>query len=264
MNKKFVLVSFVFLPVMAIAVFLILKIPESSKNNSIQQTGGEVSWQFDQTSKTWQNTGSSPPCPEPLTFPSPVDINLVSGILYPGQVRGGDYKAHGGFRFDNLQSNEVKVYAPLDARVVQAARHTQGGEIQYVLYFINDCGIMYKLDHLLEVTEKFQNIMESIPLAGDADTRTTQVNPSVYVAKGELVATKVGLEKTKNIFFDFGVYDLRKTNGVDYSSRNYFNIEEHGMYAICWLDNLEEPTKSIAKSLSGADGQMGKTSDYCD
>lgn len=226
-----------------------------------KKVGSSVSWEFDQNTKVWQAIGVPPNCPEPFTFPSPIDVTLATSVLYPGQVRGGDYKAHGGFRLDNLSGNDVNVYAPFDGKLVQAARHTQGSEVQYVLYFTNDCGMAYKLDHLLKVTEKFEKIFENVPLAGDNNTRTTQINPPVFTSKGELVATKVGL--SGNVFFDFGVYDLRKTNGVNYKGRNIYNVEQYGGHALCWLDYLEESDKSIAKGLPGADGQSGKTSDYC-
>ena len=70
----------------------------------------------------------------------------------------------------------------------------------------------------------------------------------------------------KNIFVDFGLYDLRKTNGVNYDSSfraKHPDIDEYGTHAICWLDNLEEPYKSIVKNLPGADEENGKKSDYC-
>lgn len=31
-------------------------------------------------------------CPDPLILQTPVDINKVTSILYPGQERGGDFK----------------------------------------------------------------------------------------------------------------------------------------------------------------------------
>ena len=222
-----------------------------------------VSWQFDHQTGIWSALGTPPACPDPLIFPSPVDVNLASSILYPGQLRGGDYKPHGGFRFDTLSTNEVSVYAPMDGKLYQASRHWALGDVQYSLYFINDCGIQYKLDHLLELTSKFDEIVNEIPMGAQNDSRTTQIHPPVSVAKGEQVATKVGLKKTKNVFFDFGVYDLRAKNGVDYTGRDYFNIKEYGEHAICWLNNLEGSTRTVVLALPGADGQSGKQSDYC-
>ena len=224
-----------------------------------------VTWIFYQDSSQWSFAGKPPACSEPWVFPSPADIKSASSILYPGQVRGGDYKPHGGIRFDNLENNEVDVYAPMDGNLFMAARHLESEEVQYSLYFTNDCGIMYKLDHLRELTGKFNDIMEKIPMKGSGDTRTTQIVPSVFVGNGEHIATKIGFEANKNIFLDFGVYDLRKTNGVVYGEEfraQFQNIDQFGTHALCWLDYLEEKDRSIAKSLPGGDGKKRKTSDY--
>ena len=45
-------------------------------------------------------------CPEKLLFDTPVDLNLVTSILYPGQIRANYFKPHGGFRFDGLGDNQ--------------------------------------------------------------------------------------------------------------------------------------------------------------
>lgn len=223
-----------------------------------------LGWTFD--GESWQARGTPPTCPEPLVFPAPVDLNLVTGILYPGQERGNDYKPHGGFRFDNHTNNEVDVYAPMDGNLFKAAQHLEYGEIQYSLYFINDCGIMYKLDHLRELTAKFKEILNNIPLGGEGDSRTTEIRPAVFVAKGEHVATKIGFEnfpggdKDKNVFVDFGLYDLRKTNGVNYDSTfraKHPNINEYGTYAVCWFDYLSSEDEVIVRSLPGG-GNGGK------
>lgn len=50
------------------------EVSQSSQNN--------ISWTFD--GKSWQVNGNPPNCESPLKFPPPVDLSLVSGILYPG------------------------------------------------------------------------------------------------------------------------------------------------------------------------------------
>ena len=55
-------------------------------------------WQLRETGWTYQG-GEPPACPEPLEIPAPVDVHRATSILYPGQTRG-EYKPHGGFRFD--------------------------------------------------------------------------------------------------------------------------------------------------------------------
>jgi hypothetical protein len=97
------------------------------------------------------------------------------------------------------------------------------------------------------------------------------VAPKVYIKKGDLLATQVGYENFpggaggKNIFVDFGLYDLRQVNGVEYDSNfrlKHSNVNEYGTHALCWLDYLEEPAKSVVKGLPAGGGE-GKVSDYC-
>ncbi|MBI2414875.1 hypothetical protein HYV31_03540 [candidate division WWE3 bacterium] len=268
MHKRnlILLVITIFLIIVGV-VFFLLKNKEnaprfiSNKNALIWTFNGE----------SWQVNATPPSCPNPLILPAPVDLTLVSGILYPGQERGGDYKPHGGFRFDNNSSNEVNVYTPMDGNLFKAARHLEYGEVQYSLYFINDCGIMYKLDHILELTPKFEAILNNIPMGAEGDSRTTEIQPQVFVAKGEHIATKIGFEnfpggyKDRNIFVDFGLYDLRKINGVYYDDAfraKHPNINEYGTYAVCWFDYFSNEDKAIVRNLP-ADGKGGKTSDYC-
>ena len=103
-----------------------------------------------------QLTKSYESCPNPFVFQMPVDIKKVTSILYPGQYRGGDYKPHGGFRFDNSRPDEIKVIAPYNAEVTAGARYPVNGEIQYTFDFSHPCGIRYRFGHLLTLSPKFQ------------------------------------------------------------------------------------------------------------
>ena len=252
--------------VAGVGLFFILQNKNGTNNFS---PNSSAAWVFDFDNKAWKANGNPPKCPDPLVIDPPVDVNLASGILYPGQYRGGDYKPHGGFRFDNMANNLVTVTAPIDGYLDKASRHLEEGETQYSLYFINDCGILFKLDHLLTLTPKFQAIVEKIPMGNEGDSRTTEVSPKVFVAKGELVATEVGFKDyqgAKNIFMDFGLYDLRTRNEASKNpafAKEHKGEEEYSFNALCWLDYLNEPSRSVVKNLPAADGQSGKTSDYC-
>lgn len=220
-----------------------------------------VSWDFD--GSQWQASSQPPTCDEPLKLESPTDLSLVTGLLYPGQYRGGDYKAHGGFRFDG-QSNNITVKIPLNAKLTNGSRYIEGGEVQYLFTFISDCGIAYRFDHLLTLFPKFAEIADKFPPARPDDSRTTMIEPPIAVSVGETVATAVGFAKTKNVTFDFGVYDLRQRNQAS-QDPSWANKPEHANsqapYAICWLD-LFPPADNRLKSLPGS-GTEGKTSDYC-
>ena len=221
-------------------------------------------------------------CPNPFIFTIPVDINRVTSILYPGQVRGGNFKAHGGFRFDGSRPDEITVYAPYDAQIVAGARYPANGEIQYTFDFAHPCGVRYRFGHLLTLAPKFQNIAESFPLPTTLDSRTTQVNPPVNVKQGEVIATAVGLTKGGpevfgglNTFVDWGVYDHRQQNKAsqdpnwatahiseDSSWAKYYNSETY-LYAVCWFDWISSEDRNKILALPSADGEHGEKSDFC-
>ena len=140
------------------------------------------------------------PCPTPL-LQTPVDLSKVTSILYPGQERGGNYKAHGGFGFDNATDNLVTVKIPLNGKVNRVVRYREMGEIQYLFEFDGDCGVSFRFDHLRKLTAKFEAIVNAFPIK--EDTRTDLVIPPVPVTVGEVIATEVGF--LNNVSVDFGV-----------------------------------------------------------
>ncbi|MEK7070187.1 MAG: hypothetical protein AAB966_00090, partial [Patescibacteria group bacterium] len=126
-------------------------------------------------------------------------------------------------------------------------------------------------DHLLTLTPKLQEMFDSLPLNKNGDSRTTYILPKVFVKKGEVLATQIGYRnfpggyKDKNVGVDFGLYDLRKTNGVNYDSAfraKHPNINEYGTYAVCWFDYFSSEDETIVRNLP-ATGNDGKVSDYC-
>lgn len=218
----------------------------------------KIIWNFD---KEWKSSETPPECDDPLILETPVDLNLVTSVLYPGQYRSGDYKPHGGFRFDDLQNNEIDVTAPIDGHLVDGSRYFVNGEIQYTFDVINNCGIKYRFGHLYELTPKFLEIAEKFREPTEGDSRTTSIDP-IFIEKGELIATEIGL--TNNYFFDWGVYDLRQKNKAsedpEYTKEHPSEQEQYG---VCWLDLLNQENSEKVKAFHGEDGENGKQSDYC-
>ena len=194
------------------------------------------------------NIGASD-CPEPLVLQLPVDIDKVTGMLYPGQERGGHFKYHGGFRFDNSKTDEIEVRAPMDAFITDAVRYIEQGNVQYMFDFQNDCGIRYRFDHLFVLSPKLAEIAEKLPEPKVDDSRTTRINEEVKVTQGEVIATAVG--HPNNVFVDLGVYDTRKSGPLQSFQEN----------AVCWLDLLEDSISTHLKTLPA--GTEGKTSTIC-
>ena len=201
-----------------------------------------------------------PPCPTPL-LQTPVDLSKVTSILYPGQERGGNYKAHGGFGFDNATDNLVTVTIPLNGKVNRVVRYREMGEIQYLFEFDGDCGVSFRFDHLRKLTPKFEAIVNAFPIK--EDTRTDLVSPPVAVKVGEVIATEVGF--LNNVSVDFGVYDMRQKNEASKdpawaSAHSQYPADSYG---ICWLNSLPQADSAIVNLLPGRDGKFEKKSDYC-
>ena len=199
-------------------------------------------------------------CPTPL-IQTPVDLSKVTSILYPGQERGGNYKAHGGFGFDNATDNLVTVTIPLNGKVNRVVRYREMGEIQYLFEFDGDCGVSFRFDHLRKLTPKFEAIVNAFPIK--EDTRTDLVSPPVAVKVGEVIATEVGF--LNNVSVDFGVYDMRQKNEASKdpawaSAHSQYPADSYG---ICWLNSLPQADSAIVNLLPGRDGKFEKKSDYC-
>lgn len=240
--------------------------PQSSTQSAkTENSSTDISWEFN--GDKWQASPSPPDCKEPLSMNSPVDVSLASGILYPGQTRGGQYKSHGGFRFDGKKNEDITVKVPMDAQLVKGSRYIEQGETQYFLVFIAPCGIMYRLDHLLTLSSAFQKYADTLPEAKVDDSRTTNFSPAVSVQTGETVATAVGFKNSGNVTADFGVNDLRQPNEKSRDkiwSDQHQSQKEYDYFGICWFDLLPANDASTVKSLPAGDSTSGKTSDYCE
>ena len=218
---------------------------------------GFVNWDF---FDEWKADTVPPECGD-IILETPVNISLATSVLYPGQMRGGYYKAHGGLRFDYSNDNDIIVTAPFDGYVIRGSRYIESNEVQYLFDILNPCGIMYRFDHLRVLSEKFAEIAAGFPEAVEGDTRTSDAG-NVFVESGEVVAISVGLDD--NVFFDFGVYDLRQRNEA--SNDADWLAEHNGWsepYALCWLELLSANDSESLRLLPGADYNSGTESDYC-
>jgi hypothetical protein len=221
-------------------------------------------WQ--QTESGWQATGTPPACPAQPMLKAPADLSKVTSVLYPGQTRG-QYKPHGGLRFDNSTDNKITVTAPFDGYIVKASRFFAEGttEIQYNFDIMSNCGVMTRLGHLREIPANLQPVIDKLPEAS-ASSAIENVNPPVAVKQGDVLATKVGLISEKNTFFDWGVYDYRQQNEASKSAayQTAHPQKEHAWYAVCWLqDWLPAKDVSALVKLEAGAGESAKASDYC-
>ncbi len=261
--------------VVAIIGFLGWKFIFSSKENTDKQgsMGREQAQQtepdrliWQQTATGWQATEPAPECKlQPMLQP-PADLAKATSVLYPGQTRGGNYKPHGGLRFDNSPDNTVTVTAPIHGYLVRGGSYIAEGEVQYTFDAMNNCGVMYRVGHLRELPDNLQKIADTWP-APTSNSATHSINPVVFIKQGETLATKIGILQTKNTFFDWGVYDYRQENEASKSpayQSAHAQEKELSWHAVCWLRGwLPVNSEATLARLPAGDPTSGKSSDYC-
>ena len=233
----------------------------ATSNPDTQQT--QLIWSQGQDG--WTASQKAPDCPAQPMLKSPVDMSKVTAILYPGQTRGGNYKPHGGFRFDN-QSNDQTVTAPLDGFIVRGSSYREIGEVQYLFDVMNNCGVMYRFDHLRVVTDVLKKIADTWPAPQENVSQTHNVSPAVAIKQGDVLATSIGFVNTKNVGVDWGVYDYRTTNEASKSSsyqQAHSQFKETAWHAVCWFDWLSTTDAAKVRALPAGDQANGKKSDYC-
>lgn len=235
---------------------------DENDSDEYESASGYTRWQSQDG--IWVADTNPTKCSLPFELSMPVDINKVTALLYPGQYRGDDYKAHGGFRFGSSNSTEISVIAPIDAYVYRGSRYLESGEIQYWFDFITECGLMYRFDHLSKLSPKLQELADSLPEPTEGDSRSQNFPLNTYVQSGEILSTAVGLEMSGNIFVDFGMYNLNTKNEASKQSGwdTKPNLDsETDPYGLCWIEFLPEQQRNLLVSLPST--AEGRFSDYC-
>lgn len=241
---------------------------DNKTQNSQQSSSDSVNWQFNNNTDKWAvMSGVAPKCPEPLLKNTPVDTARATSVLYPGQYRDGDYKPHGGLRFDNSKSSDVEVRLPINAKLINITRYIEATEMQYALTFINDCGIMVRFDHVASLTDVFKSLAEKTPAAKVDDTRSNfRFEPPQSFTAGTLVASGIGFPQKNNIAVDFGLYDLRSRNEISKNSKwagLHADEKEQAYFGVCWLELLPPSHAERVRNLQAGDFSAKSISDYC-
>jgi hypothetical protein len=238
---------------------------QSGETANANESKSQTSLIWQQTESGWRSISTPPPCSQPMVK-MPADISKITSVLYPGQTRGGNYKPHGGFRFDNIKDNKVTLTAPFDGFLVRGGRYIAEGELQYTFDAMNNCGVMFRVGHIRELPDNLQKIANTWPEA-TANSATQSINPAVLVKQGEVMGTKVGITTSSNTFFDMGIYDYRQSN--DASKSQVFQAahtedKDLSWHAVCWLkDWLPANDVAALAKLPAGDPASGKSSDYC-
>ena len=230
-------------------------------SSGTQSGTSKTTWML--TADGYAPSGTPPKCDDRMIAKTPVDLSKVTSMLYPGQYRGPSYKPHGGFRFDTITDNKITVIAPFDGAVIKGvAAYAEGmDDVQYGFDVMNDCGMMYRIGHLYELSSEMKAIAAKLPAPIKNDSRDTTINPSVFVKAGTVIATMVGTPSDHNTFFDFGVIDWNMPNAIS-SDASWLADPQHNVplakHATCWFAELNAKDEATVRALPG-----NKTSDYC-
>lgn len=240
------------------------KTDSNSTSTDSEESASFVRWDFD--GSAWKAMSTAPDCEDPLTIAAPMDLSQATSKLYPGQVRGGDFKPHGGIGIDDATNTSMSLYALRDAYLYQGSRYIEGGVQQILLDFMDSCGVRYRYDHIAKVSDELQQYVDQLPEAKQDDSRTSPIDP-VLIKKGAIVATEVG--RSGNVFFDLGVYDLRKQNkasktDIYKTDQGRISDKEQSFFAVCWFDLLSTSDKAIIDGLPSRSAAEGANSDYCE
>ena len=232
----------------AISATSVTSLPAQSSTSTTTAVPELVRWEYDGSG--WRAAGEPPPCDALDALPAPTDLDGATSVLYPGQPRGGDYKPHGGFRFDGAATQDLELHATIDGYLSRVSHYLEGGDVQYLVEIVNSCGLMVRFDHIATPSADLKAVFDALPPPQPDDSRTTNVEPSLELVAGDVIATAVG--HPGNVAYDFGVYDLRQPNG------SVAPPGELSSFAICWLDLVPG-----ARELPPGDPASGTASDYC-
>lgn len=242
---------------------------QSPSRSSTPPSNSQVIW--DWNGDKWVANGNAPQCTLPIIPTGALlDFSKVLSLVQPGQSRGGSYKPHGGLRWSayGTYTPDVKISVPFDGVVVQAWQYLVGGIYQFGVNIENSCGIMVRLGHMQIPSVRFSQILSSLPVAAENDSREYQINPPTAVKTGDVIATGVGMPApapadSLGAYIDLGLLDLRHVNPV--LGTNYApNADvKYAKYSLCWYQGnyLSPSDQSLAAKLPLANGDP--TSDYC-
>ena len=231
----------------------------TDSQNQAARVYDHVIWKME--GDKWVASKPAPDCEEPIELEFPSDITTATAALWPGQIRG-EFKAHGGVRYNDSVDGKVEIRAPYDGYIFRVGRYDFdfSGEPQVVFDVINNCGIMYRMDHVNELSDNIKSILDNFP--GDGSTSAMYDIPPVAVKKGDVLATSIGFPLAGNVFYDLGVYDLRQKNeSAQDPEWAAAHLPELAHYGVCWFDLMPQDINDTLRNLPT--GKEGKASDYC-
>lgn len=182
-----------------------------------------TSWFWDEASVSYQPTGAAPECPSPLfDMASLVDVNGAVSKLVPGQVRDGEYLVNGTFRWsgpDDEYPTDLTVTMPFDGYITGAWQFLKSGAYLFGLNLVHPCGMMVRLSKMHDPSPEVKAaVLDAMGEAKEKDSRETFYTPGIWLTKGTVLATSVGVPPPNaqsdvvGAQLDVALLDLRARN----------------------------------------------------
>lgn len=245
----------------------------ASPSVSKGEPGRAASWYWQEQSSTYQPLGVPPSCPAPLiTKGALVDLGAVVSKAQPGQVRGGEYLVNGTLRWssnDQPYPKRIVVRMPFDGYVTGAWQFRLGGAYMFGANLVHPCGLMVRLSKMRTPSPAFASaVLRKLPPAREKDSRETFFTPGIWLTKGTVIATAVGVAPPNapdlvGAYLDLAILDLRTPNPQTLSSAARDAAPQYVRYGRCFYqgDYLSKAEQDLLAQLPISNDDS--TSDTC-
>lgn len=172
-------------------------------------------------------------------------LGQIAGIVPSGAAASEEIKPHS---YVDLAGESIPLYAPADLELVEGAYYYEPPTFKvpttYSFHFQVSCEVVLMLDHITDPVEKLRNAFPATP---QQDTRSLRVQPTVRLAKGELIGyTKGGGTQSASPpidRFDLGLYRTTNTNRFVNQARYERSRTWKYLHAVCPYDYFSPELK---------------------
>ena len=238
-----------------------------------------TSWTWDEASASYVPTGNAPDCPTPLIEAGALmDLSTVKSKLVPGQARDGEYLINGTFRWsgpDEPYPTDLTVTMPFDGYVTGVWQFLKSGAYLFGLNIVHPCGLMLRLSKMHDPSPEVKSaLLDPLGEAREKDSRETFLNPGVWLTKGTVIATSVGIPAPNaqsdviGAQLDVAILDLRTRNpqipeDFDFQKWSGSASPQYVFYAHCFYqgDYLAKSDQELIEKLPLGGGSA--ESDTC-
>lgn len=202
------------------------KSPEVNPSENLEakeDSNKEASWFWEDSSKSYKPIGNPPSCPNNLIADSAlVDLSQVKYKSLPGQARDGEYLVNGTFRWSSegeKYPEKTLITMPFDGYITASWQFLHSDAYMFGLNLTHPCGLMLRISKMSIPGPEIKTlVLDALGEAKELDSRENFYQPGIWIKKGTVLATNVGVappNKSRDLIgaqFDVAIIDLRTKN----------------------------------------------------